>query len=472
MRAYLIISILFLFSITLSASDTTKVFGVDKRYAGVTFYLNDASDAISGREIKVKQLVVDSAGRFEFDFKVNRTTPMRIVVDNYKLRFVAEPGKEYELLLPPVKERTVLDELNPYFQYTVIPARFSNANNKDLNSSLLGFDIDYMRIYSEYSVKIFRNRNIDDLPDKIDSLQLKYSDINSGYFKLYSKSKIALLNYKLKLNRYKEKTYDLFNNSKPDRYNEGYMTLFNEYFDEYFRNSKMIDRKPIGKILERESALDGILSEMDKVKRFKNRELKELVLIKQIYDESYQRLYAFPDLINLLQTIEKRTIADGHKQLCSSVYDLLTRVKPGYAPYKFKLKNDKGEEVTPDMYKGRYFVLIGFCNTYKGEIYNELKLLDMMYSKYARSFKVILVFRGEDRGQVREWSDVLNENWQIVYSDEDPDLLDKYMVKSYPTFYLLNREGIMLKSPTRLMSEGFENDLRSGLGRSNRRRRR
>ncbi|GEM_PF-5605441 len=472
MRGYLIISILFLFSITVSASDTTKVFGVDKRYAGVTFYLNDASDAISGREIKVKQLVVDSVGRFEFAFKINRTTPMRIVVDNYKLRFVAEPGKEYELLLPPVKERTVLDELNPYFQYTVIPARFSNATKKDLNTALLGFDIDYMRIYSEYSVKIFRNMNIGDLPNKIDSLELKYSEINNSYFKLYLNSKITLLNYKLKQSKYREKAFNLFNSNKPDIYNEGYMAIFNEYFNEYFRNSRMIDRKNIGKILERDDALDGIVIEMDKVKRFKNRELKNLILVKQIYDESYQRLYAFPDLIKLLQSIEKRTQEANCKQLCSSIYEQLTRVKHGYKPYKFKLTNESGKEVTPDMYKGRYFVLIGFCNTYKGEIYNELKLLDMMYSKYARSFKVILVFRGEDRGQIREWGDVLNQNWQIVYSDEDPELLEKYNVKSYPTFYLLNREGVMIKSPTRLMSEGFEGDLRSSLGRTSRRRRR
>jgi len=50
-------------------------------------------------------------------------------------------------------------------------------------------------------------------------------------------------------------------------------------------------------------------------------------------------------------------------------------------------------------------------------------------------------------------------NWKVLHYDGQPGLLNDFMVRAYPTAYLIDRNGTLLLSPATLPSEGFEQQL-------------
>jgi len=69
------------------------------------------------------------------------------------------------------------------------------------------------------------------------------------------------------------------------------------------------------------------------------------------------------------------------------------------------------------------------------------------------------VMTSEDRNKLDDFMHRNAYTWTVLHYEGQPGVLDDYMVRGYPTAYLIDRNGLLLLSPATLPSEGFEQQL-------------
>jgi hypothetical protein len=65
----------------------------------------------------------------------------------------------------------------------------------------------------------------------------------------------------------------------------------------------------------------------------------------------------------------------------------------------------------------------------------------------------------EDRNKLEDFMQRNGYSWKVLHYEGQPWILEDYMVRAYPTAYLIDRNGKLLLSPAILPSEGFEQQL-------------
>jgi hypothetical protein len=65
----------------------------------------------------------------------------------------------------------------------------------------------------------------------------------------------------------------------------------------------------------------------------------------------------------------------------------------------------------------------------------------------------------ENREKLKAFMERNGYNWTVLHYEGQSGILNNYMIRGYPTAYLIDRDGNLLLSPATLPSEGFEQQL-------------
>ena len=97
-------------------SDGISIFGYAPKYNKDTIVFYHFPDPISNIPIELGKCPVDEFGSFHFDFESDQTWQVFANLGLYQVYLFTKPGMDYEIKLPPKKEKSLIDILNPYFQ--------------------------------------------------------------------------------------------------------------------------------------------------------------------------------------------------------------------------------------------------------------------------------------------------------------------------------------------------------------------
>jgi len=110
----------------------------------------------------------------------------------------------------------------------------------------------------------------------------------------------------------------------------------------------------------------------------------------------------------------------------------------------FTLETINGHEVNMTQYRGGQPAMIFFWATWCPHCRNQLK--ELTYNRQAieaSGIKIILVDVGESLRKVSEYVNVNNISLD-VFLDESAEIANNYEIVGVPTFFLINREGIII----------------------------
>lgn len=459
--------IAFLLIVSCGFSQSVTVFGVDSVYSGTELEFKAYSNGITNNESLLGTVVCDSLGSFKCQFNISETSEVFFRAGKFEVYFVATPDKEYNLLLPPLAKLSEQDKMNPFFVYNRVFARFVNTEDYDLNSAINKFDYRYFQVYSNCSFVNVASKSKLIIKSKIDSLSLEFDSVDNKYFSLYKDSRLALLEYKFKIDDYMANAEFVLGKYPKGVMNRAYSELLNVYIDDILNFSKNKLNDKIRFLFWKKQSLGVLLSEIKKSidKDF----LAELFVIKAVDFYSVYDELDFGYLMQLLIDVDSQSGFEINKKISQQAHKKLTHLHKGYPSPDLILKDRAGKVVDIKSYKGKY-VLIGFCTTQGISVYNELKNLRNFYGKFTRNLKVVLVFKSEEKDFVSVWDDTIHERWDVLFIDEEKSVLQDFNVKVLPTFYLMGRDGNMVLSPALYMSEGFEGSMRDILLKESRRR--
>ena len=420
--------------------------GNAKTYAGDVLLWKTYTDQITFDEKVLAKSKVSADGNFRFEISISEPIISFIHLNVFKGILYIEPGKNYQIILPKKQEKSKADALNPFFKESEFFIRCI-ADSNYLNTKIKKFDKLLDKYISE-SFKQFKGKVqkpvVDSIIGEVEKQTGESSDVFFNNYKKYSYASYRLIAYE----RNKEKFISkYFTNKKILFNNPAYMDLFNRVFNNHL---KTLYRNPKGKAIPynliKLKSLSGLKACLDSFPYLHNDTLKDLVIIKSLYDNFYKDDFPQESILFMIDSVRYATEVPEIANIAQNVTKKLTTLLLDYPAPDFQLKNKKGKTISLKDFKGK-FVYLNFCTPESYSCQKDFRLLQQLQLQQYELLEIVTVCICDNYETMKK---LLKENkykWTFLYYDKNIELLKKYNVRVYPSYYMINPEGKLIMQP-------------------------
>ncbi len=456
--------LLFHFSILIQVHSqdlpTIKIYGEATQYAGMTLVLESYSNFISHEKTELAKIQVDAKGFFQTSIQLATTTYAFIDLGVFRAAAYLEPVKTYHLILPPYTPLKQADRFNPFFQPQEVVLGIQNSDAADLNQQIRDYDDLFFQQYNANAILLF-NQNNEKLAAQIQT-QLDSvfpPDKGSLSFKthrFYREAKIKLL---VKKRQKRHLIYSLFT-SQPVGYSfPAYWDAFNELFKDFFPSYLSSSQgKPLKQAFTANATFDTLSTAMASDSLFKSDQLRELVLLKALYDAFYSGRTDEEAVIQRIAEATKTCSTNENREIATQLVNRITRLRVGTPAPNWIAITASGKEKELNDYKGK-FVYLNFMNTQNFTCKKDLQTLTSISRDFKREVEVVTVLTDDDPESAFNYMKKNGYKWDIVHFSQQGKILMDYSIKIEPSYFIIDPEGNFIKSPAPGPEENFREIL-------------
>jgi peroxiredoxin len=450
-----IIAQLGIFIQSASAATETIISGHDSTYAGQEIVFYKYADQISNAEAELAKCLVDSRGSFSLKFSLDEITFVFAYVGIYKIHLYAVPGKNYEIILPPRKEKEEQDFLNPYFMPTLIHLGTMQFDPDELNTLIRMFNDSYLPYYNKHIVTLNEKKDYAELDKDIARIEKPFASSKNAFFNDYRRYRYGLIKYLAYQEKSKSISNDYFKNKPVLLNNLAYMELFNKVYDKYFYH---YSNSAIGKSLAENISnhdLNALRKTLSADEVLGNGDLLDLVILKCLHDEFYDDNYSRSALLEILDTLIKTEKTKALVEVAKSIRTQVTRLLAGFEPPDFQLYDRDSNLVSLESFRGKY-VYLNFCSCFSYTCMNEFKMLSTLYENHKDLLEIVTILVDNDKDVINSFLERSNYPWSFLHYGNQSEIIREYDVRAFPTYYLIDPKGKLAMSPAPAPSEDFE----------------
>ncbi|HON52756.1 MAG TPA: redoxin domain-containing protein [Bacteroidales bacterium] len=427
------------------SQDTTTIFACDREYANMHIDVYKYSDYFTKIEEKVGSFNVDSLGCFTFSFPNNTTQEIFMYLGIYKVFLFAEPGMTYELAMPPFEEKTLAEELNPYF----VPQDLSfgvknNLDPHEINMLILSFNAIYESFVSmnfQYIYSLRDKRIVDVLEQQIDSA-FDAHEVDT-FFNAYKNYQIYNLRFMAYQRDRMAMTRRHYLNKPFYYYNPAYVNFFQNMWKNYINNNHMKDMGKDIKVAIIYGKSPTMFKEaMEKYIPFRNDTLKELFLL-QCLDDCFKDPDIFPraPVIQTLDSLILMTKVPEHALIAQNIKKKRTVLAQGDLAPDFVLYNQDSVAYSLSQFAGKY-VYLNFCRSENYACIQDYKVMQKMNEKTKRELQIVTLCYEKDFETFRNFKRKNPQyKWIFLYAGDHPEIKDYYKFKATPSYMLIDKQG-------------------------------
>jgi hypothetical protein len=437
-------SLLFLSSLSVF-SVNTKLSGVAKDYAGKTISLRIYTDYIIQNERILAETKVDSMGNFAFTADIFYPVQAFIPMEVYNGFIYLEPGKEYEVTLPPYKEKTFQDKLNPFFKPADYLLDITNLNKGDLNYQMMEFE----DAFDYFSMKhIVLGTEPDSIQESILQMKNIFPDFTEPFQQRFMDYRFLLL-MELSKKTPVDSLITALNDIGAYTENPAFWDAFNKIFTDFIpRSAGNEDYFLFSKVLNDVNAkmLFALLKNRYGIT---NQRLLELTAIKLLADLIYIEDFDKFKIVEMMQKLGGGISFEENRELLTAVILKATANFIGTPAPDFVGTDINGKEHRLSEYKGKY-IYLNFSNTQLKQTRRDLNVLLRFHETYKKELIILNVFLYDTPEQVIRTVAPFKDN-MIFLSVNNPDQLKEiYNIANLPSFFFLDENGNFM------MTKGIE----------------
>ncbi len=449
-----------LLGLSVSSMYATHVFGNAKEYANSELIFYRYQDRITYIKEEVFRLRVDGEGNFVADFGIDRITYIFAEFGVYYVYFYAEPNGNYEIILPEYVERTNAELFNSYFEPTEMHLGIKNMKETDLNYLIMDFDYYFNRYYNLKMEDLYINGLKTDVDTFINNINSRYKKYSNTYFQQYRRYRIAALKEMVTKREYESAlVYSYYSNKEILYDNPAYMDLFNSIYNNYFDNYLV---SPGGADLYRIITYGHSISLLHKLigsnPKHKRKQFRELVMLKGLNDAFANDNLQWLPLLLTLDSLYITTEYPIHQQIAQNIADNSLTMAKGTVALPFELPDTVGNMMSLSDFKGKYLYL-QFANTQTYSSAAEFDVLKRVYNRYKGLCIFVTILTDSDKEKAKKFIADNSLNWTFLFAEINSKVISDYKVRAYPTYYLIDPQGMLVMSPAPSPAENFEKYL-------------
>ncbi len=446
---------------------TASVHATAKDYAGQSIHTSIAWNPFITIPEFSNSVVCSENGEFEQVIPLKSPRVVQFETGIYQAYLYMEPGYHYEVLFPEYIEKKWNDQLSPFYQPLAIPLSVSSRSSlsggervdgsEDVNYTISRFD----SLFITANRQIINHRelgqrvNTDSL---IQQLELSFTNDSSVFFKDYRRFRYGAL----KLNEGQTSLVNLsldYLGPAVMEWHPGFVELFRVLFKDfifYYTNSeKGLDFR---NIVNRNQHLQQARQVVLNHPAVWSDTLAEMILLQEFSELFYRGEYHKEAILIMLDSMALDPVTPEFGIYASQLKQKLSSLVTGNPPPDFSLLDLEGTSLSLSDFEGKYTYLF-FGTTDHYGCMMEYPFLQSYVEKHAAYLNVVTIMTSEDRNKLDDFMHRNGYSWTVLHFEGQPGVLTDYMVRAYPTAYLIDRDGNLLLSPATLPSEGFEQQL-------------
>jgi len=415
----------------------------------------------------VNTSICDEDGRFELSLELESARVVQFETGIYQAYLYMEPGFHYKVELPVYKEKEFSDQISPFFQAVVLPlkvrARTSLSTGEevdgrqDINYAIARFDTLFARANNEV-VKNRRSHMASDVDSIIYSLESGFPGDSTLFFSAYRKYRYGVL----KLNQGSTGLEDIsreYLGPEVREWHPGFIELFRAMFKDFiYYYSRTPEGEKLEKYINRTQDLDSARYVLMQHPAVWNDTLADMILLQEFSNIFYRGDFHKEAILILLNAMIQDPVSPEFAVFASQVRRKLASLVTGYPPPPFSLSDLEGNAVTLDDFLGSYVYLFFGTPDHYGCMM-EYPFLQSYYEKHKEYLQVVTVMVSEEREKLDDFMKRNGYSWKVLHYEGQPGLLVDYLVRAFPTAYLIGPDGKLILSPSALPSDGFEQQL-------------
>ena len=468
MRFFAGIIFLSLISLADGIGQPAELRGHANQFAGENLVIRKITNPISGNSSVVDTLRIKEDGSFRQKIILQKPGWIFINTGIYRTTMFICPGYGYEIMLPPKTEKSESDIRNPFFKPLFTHMRvlseyqLDNPENLvnliDINSGIFRFD-SLIEAKNHEMVGAIRGRRKIDPDSMIRSIELNFINDTSIYFHEYRRFRYGLIRINSRDIGLQYIYENYLQTEIPHMDNPAWYDLFSEMFKEFlFFYSRTEDGKNLNYLINRKQDLNALKDALLKHAAIPDKRLAELIIIKEIFDSYFKDYFYREALLIILDKIISGPEAEEHRRYAVEVKEYLTRLKVGELPPEFRLQDQDNRFMTMENFKGKY-VYLNFCTPDNYSCLKEFPFLKVIHDAHRKYLEIVTVMVTETPGNMKDFMKKNGYEWTALFYGNDEQLLHDYDVKAFPTCYLIDPEGKILRSQAALATEGLEQQL-------------
>ncbi|WP_439181899.1 TlpA family protein disulfide reductase [Carboxylicivirga taeanensis] len=423
-------------------------------YAGYDLVMRQVVNPISMEEADLMVIRVNEQGHFEQGIELTEVTPASIDMGKYRGHIFLEPGKTYQLMLPPFSPRSDAERFNPYFVPKDIDLGIVNTEAQALNRCLGEFDNELNTLYNANAVRIFSHSDVSlakSLIQEIDSTQT----CSHPYFiryKQYAYGELLMLAHKRNKRKAIYQTFkgDSLNFLMPS-FRRTFTSYFKSFFNYYFSTAK---GEPLREAFANRARFDTLSMLFRTDTLFANPELAELVLLKGSYDGFYSGRYNQEAIIRIFQQASQYGCTQKIREIAAGLYARVTWLRVGSDAPPFTLYRLDGKERSLSDYEGK-FVYLNFMHTSNHACKEDLQLLNILHKQLKRELTIVTVIMDEDPSVAEQMVKDNKFRWDFLHYGAMPKVALDYRIKALPSYYVIDPNQKLRLSPAPSPKESF-----------------
>ncbi len=443
-------------------AENILIYGTSKDYSGKTLEFYIYQERIFDSKLILSKVVADSSGNFSASFSLSETQCVYCQTPLYTAYIFAEPGKKYQVILPPLPGVQNDNIASPFFKpplWHLLPSIKPGSYETELNHAIYNFDMQFEPFLDKQILRYYDPQYSREKLDSFVIANLKIPDLeNDDYFVTYRFYKFAILGFMV--NQFSNSDlYDLYLKEKPIRPDvPSWWEFFNLYFDKYFISLSGKQEFSALYSFIGNGDYNSLFQLLGKDPALRDTSIREWVILEEIHNAFYENGLPLNTLSSFCDSLSAHTKDPVNILIAEKIKKSASALLVGNLPPSARIFNDTGDTLDLSKLHGKY-TYIGFCSLDNLSCQQEFEYLKYFYHKHSEYLDIIVILPGSETDQVLSFSDQNSIPWKFWQAKENSQILEDYKVMAFPVFYLLDRDGKLIMSPAILPSDGFEQRL-------------
>jgi thiol-disulfide isomerase/thioredoxin len=425
-------------------------------YAGKQIGLFKLADGITKIDQREDQDTIGADGFFELKLQSEVTQPVFIRINNVVAKLYVEPDYVYGITFPELEEGN----------------NYKNDAELEVNVGIVGADSTELNVlisdYEELVNGMFTSADSrfyskPMMFKKIDSLKLlcdkRYETIKNDYFKNYVEYSIASIN--ASVSRGENYLINGYVIGKKIQYNHyEYMQFFNSCFSGYVKAATAANKGlSLFQIINVKEDYNLLSTLLKNDKFLKQDSLRELVLIKNLWDFYFSPDFEQNGVKNIVTQLNQQTKILAHRRITSTMLSYFNKMQPGILAPGFTARSRENTMATLASFKNRW-VYLNFFATSNTESLKEMPKIAALKKKYGDKISFVSICVDDSLSTYKEYLKANPKfDWAIWFNNASgagKTAKESYFVTGNEAYFLISNTGYLVQSPAISPSNGIE----------------
>ena len=440
-----------LFFINSAFADQVRIYGQNESYAKSKIEIKYHTDVFTYSEKTITEFEVDAEGKFSVNIDITETKLVFFPLGIYKAFLYVEPGKEYEIKLPPKQDLTPVQKLNPFFEKEELLIGVANTKPSDLNILIRKLDDKIDPFINQNFHKIYRRKDKSVGILFSDQLKEENKGVENDYFQDYLTYRLGFLEYLAYPASFRKIEEKYFTNKELKLNNSAYTSLYKKQYGNFLTGHfSQKESSELTNALKSETTYRDIYELMRIYPAYKNVDFRELIIATSVFDAFTRKFYSRKKSLEILNDLINHSSNNYNIDLCKNYISKITHLQKNYPAPDFSI----GDHQLAN-YKGKHLYL-NFCNTESYPCLQDFKEMKKLKDQFGEYVDFLSIACDWDVTKFLNFTDKKKLDWPIIHIGDQQELIGQYGVKAFPTYILIDSKGNIVKAPAQGPKENIQ----------------